>query len=585
MSPLNVLRFDLTVCGDAVQLLVLITWKVFFMFAKSLVAIQFLLLITTSASFSLNSYEASSRRSVLLPTKQKGELFLQDQSKMSKFGSLPCVPTLDTSGLLPLGTYYLEAPNSTSSSLQSCIPAKPTCRIQIAWDVSLPDPSSTRQPIDISQQDISSMISNMQHALDHGLTTFQLKPYSSSSSTDQLQYSVYKALIYDTPKSVLDQQCQFMVPLFIHDALTTTTTDVSKNSIGYTISSQSVRKHITSLLDRLGTDSLDCVQIQFPIPSGNDRYDDGRSDTDIKHMRSQIDRIDVRYYLELLYELQELVRDGYIRSISMKDCSNEMYKKIRQADLHSLLYTNQIDANICRISPLILPQHIGIVSSDITELQIPNIVAANPLAGGWLTDRFWGEKLQRPTSEWIQTLSYKEKWNWEKNVVQEWLSSVSEKSLSPTDYHSIWDTYQAQLMKPLHDIARKHSVSISSIVLRWMLQQQERQKQHHSTDVQICDVSSTVVSCRLLPEQYYWDIYQPHTTVNERVQQLREVVQFALDDDDMNILWNLSGHNNRHLQGQSSNDLNEFDTFSNKDAELLSNGLYIPKVKGFYKII
>ena len=289
---------------------------------------------------------------------------------------------------------------------------------------------------------------------------------------------------------------------------------------------------------------------------------------------SKIKRVDDRYYFDLIYELQELVREGYIRSITSKDLTNTMYEHIQSNHLHTLFTTNQMDLNLCCVAPLRNTQHPGRNSFFIPQ----HTVAANPLAGGWLADRYYEPqqhlRQKRPTSTWLRSLSLQEQWNWDRNIVQSWMPTRRTKRNSVVsneyDFDSVWNVYQAEFIEPLRVIARKHGVSVASVVLRWTLQQHE---QVQSNQIRHSAVhSSTVISCRLLPEHVYWDTHRPFTTVIDRVQQIREVLRFALDDDDIEKLWECSSHVEPVSQ-VSFNDINNY----YDEVEELPNGLFIPK--------
>ncbi len=522
--------------------------------------------------------------------------------------SLPCVPTLDAAGLLPPSMYFDTSVTNSTIIENNEIVHKPTCRIQISWDISLPQQqpvTSVRggEMIEITREDVCTMVSNVQRSLDHGLTTFQLKPYTSVAN--QLQYDIYRALIDTTPKSILDQQSQIIIPFRLEDVVKENTD--STTSATQSISTKSVRSHLLALLDRLGTDCIDNLQIQFPTSMVHDN--DGRQQpvsTKNNHLTSVVgydptktqsnnQRLDDRYYFDLIYQLQELVREGYIRSISSKDLSSTMHQHIQNNQLHTLLNTNQMDVNLCRISPLYKtsPPTTGHNSRNPdSSCYIPqHFIASNPLAGGWLVDRYHpGPPSQhqhlRPkhayaSANWFRTLPRKEQWNWDQNIVQSWIMSTPRRRNSKAgsdaghfDFDAIWNIYQNDLMTPLRDMAQKHGVSVASVVLRWTLQQHEQApspstKAGHRNAV----CSSTVVSCRLLPEQMYWDTHRPFSTVMDRLQQIREVLRFSLDDEDIEQLWELSSNINPepHLS------FNENNNYYDGNAEPSSSGLFIPK--------
>jgi aryl-alcohol dehydrogenase-like predicted oxidoreductase len=511
---------------------------------------------------------------------------------------LPCVPTLDSTGLLPPGTYYgAQRSENGAVRLPSVVP-KPTCRVQVAWDVSSPFTTTTKTTVpnnmvDITKEDVLGMVSVLQNAMDCGLTTLQMKCYPVEPQ-NTLQYDVYKLFLQDTPKSITEEQCQLVVPIQIQDVLTSLSSSSSSGGGGGpTISPLSVRTATTAMLDRLGTDCIDNLQIQFPKSSFQQSH---RSTNPQQHFNLSKEQgtsmIDDRYYLDLLMELQDLQRDGYIRSISTKDMSMDMYvNHMQRVNLHPLITTTEMDTNLCRQNPFLLslqqqryPSN-AMVPNDDGTIYLPHLVAANPLAGGWLTNRYiphnnpYRSSRQFHDEEWFHNLSPKEKSNWEANIRREWWTTrpsgrdPSSSEPSNNNFRSIWDMYQTQLLMPLRDMAQKHSVSIASVVLRYMLQSKSNGEGEIST---LPTISSTVVSCRLLPEHHYWDKDRPYTNGFERIQQLREVVRFQLDDDDMDCLWELSG-----MRQRPGTTLQYGDDDGNEEyqVEESSTGLFIPSRK------
>jgi Aldo/keto reductase family len=324
------------------------------------VTLNFINCSIVESSFAISQHKQH-QRSHLLPLFRCVD---QQQSRQplsalhqSPVQSLPCVPTLDAAGLLPPFMYF-DTTVTNSTFLKSNDIVKPTCRIQISWDIDLPQQqhvSSLRagEMIEVTKEDVCTMVSNIQRSLDHGLTTFQLKPYTSVAN--QLQYDIYRALIDTTPKAILDQQSQIIIPFRLVDVLEENTD--STTSAKQSISTKSVRSHLLTLLDRLGTDCIDNLQIQFPKSIVHD-YDGRQQPVSTKNnhltsvVQSNNQRVDDRYYFDLMYQLQELVQEGYIRSMSSKDLSSTMHQHLQNNQLHTLLNTNQMDANLCTVSPL-----------------------------------------------------------------------------------------------------------------------------------------------------------------------------------------------------------------------------------------
>jgi hypothetical protein len=83
----------------------------------------------------------------------------------------------------------------------------------------------------------------------------------------------------------------------------------------------------------------------------------------------------------------------------------------------------------------------------------------------------------------------------------------------------------------LVEIARKHRVSVAAVALRWTLQQG------------LGNVASVAVACRLWPDHVYdWEEQQRHhgESRTQRPKQLRDVLKFALDDEDLALLCEIS---------------------------------------------
>lgn len=515
------------------------------------------------------------------------------QSKAILLPSLPCVPTLDTDGPLPPDMYYhhlpTTAPSSTIREQQHQQPAstdspKPTSRIQIAWDVShlcCSGSSASTTTVQVTTSDISDMVSNIHCAMDHGFTTFQIKsesPLSSRSSSPSAARSLvqsqraaqrwaeatlYGSLIRDTPPSVL-QHCQLVVPFSLHDAtIAVQNSNSNAPSTSWEVSPKSIRSAVVEKLQLLGgSDSLDNLQIRFPLNQdwGSrswERPDMGRSAAE-------------PYYLDLLSGLQELQRDGLIRTISTANMPCSTLEHARRVGLDHLIATNQIDANL--LNPPFSMQ------SRKSSSPPKWTIVSNSLAGGWLTDRFGNSnehntimRLRPASQSWRENLSTCEQSNWDTMVVQKWGSKhVKSSNKNKEIQQNVWDAYQSTLLVALEDIARKHRVSIAAVVLQWTLR---------------CDsyIASTVVACRVLPDHCYdWKTRQQQHTldsssyISSRVKDLRGVVRFQLDDDDMARLSEIAGPDQPRM-GISVNDDETEEQWASFSSLTSRNGLVLPR--------
>lgn len=458
------------------------------------------------------------------------------QPRRIRIPPLPCVPTLDSDGLLPPSAYFQSAPD-----------AKPTSRIQIAWDVAdLP----RLDAVEITTRDISDMVSTMQSAMDHGMTTFQLK---AGSQRRWAETNLFASLIRDTPATVLQQHCHLIVPLYLQDAMDGSVTR------GSTVSPKSVRTAVVERLGRMGTDCADNIQIQFPVDATTAGPRIASNSNSVDRMTKADDN--ASYYLDLLDGLQELQRDGLILSVSARNVPEQFLRKAQDVGFGNLISTNQVDANLLDPAALratMIPDRFALPKD-----QRPWTVVANALAGGWLTDRYLDTNpRQPPTAAWLRSLSLQERCNWENAVVQVWGEKHVKVQSNKREFRSVWEAYHSRLLLPLQQIARKHSVSVASVVLRWTLQQE--------------GVAGTVVACRLLPEHHYWDRKSSGTS---RSRQLREVVCFELDAEDMERLWELSGR----TEELPNEDFHEQDWLESDDGMVAaSNGVWIPSGRKYY---
>ncbi|GAX22459.1 hypothetical protein FisN_14Hh074 [Fistulifera solaris] len=263
----------------------------------------------------------------------------------------------------------------------------------------------------------------------------------------------------------------------------------------------------------------------------------------------------ITLFVYILDTLQDLQREGYLAAIDAHQLSS-----VQQMLAHEygfLLDTMHCDANLFDLS-----QYQDQVDHlQQTKLDHPLIVAS-PLAGGLLTERYFGQRNVMPSWEF----RYRERYYWN-TVYATWAQQRAVKG-TPTrtgvpsvdledaivnnlDKRKLWEMYQTQVLSALHRIARKHSVSISSIVLRWMLQ--------------LDKVSGTIVTCQLV----YPDDGRVRTP---RERQLRQVFTFALDDDDMNELGDLAG-----LDALKKDE--DLEDLSDEMVVQESSGLFIPSKK------
>ena len=175
---------------------------------------------------------------------------------------IPVVPTLDKDGPLPPDAYHTFGREEFSP--------KPTCALSVAINL---DVSSGG---DETEMDPKQIVQGMQQCIDSGLTSFHLglpsrKPLSKADTRkamddmsiqqEQLYSSnlqawgeenVYGLLKRMTPGFAMDK-CHLTVPLATPSEVTQGSGLVTRNSL---------RESITESLSRIGTDSIDTLQLE-----------------------------------------------------------------------------------------------------------------------------------------------------------------------------------------------------------------------------------------------------------------------------------------------------------------------------------
>jgi aryl-alcohol dehydrogenase-like predicted oxidoreductase len=260
----------------------------------------------------------------------------------------------------------------------------------------------------------------------------------------------------------------------------------------------------------------------------------------------------VRFYeiLEWLDALQELQREGCVRSFSGRNFSPGL---LRLCHEHSFpVVSNQVDANL--LDPTALSNsELNLACSD---LKMP-LTVSGPLAGGWLTDRFalpppqqrrqWSSEPPPLPPPWKFTQS--ERLHFERGLRDVWTAGHGIETGSDG---TVWKAYHAKLLPVLQHVARKHGVSISTVVLRWTLQLDE--------------VASAVVTTSL----------QREDSLSKRRQELRDVFRFELDDQDMKQMWDVSGQPSKPAPVDAEVDEEAFLQLKEEMKEK-ENGLYVPR--------
>ena len=369
---------------------------------------------------------------------------------------LPFVPTLDKNGPLPHGAY--------TSPGDPTFEPKEVCRIPVCLDIP-----EMRRTVGKGEISTSVVVRRMQEFIDSGFTSFQVKA-TGQEHRHWAEENILGRLRQASPAFVMNK-CELRIPLKVPPA---------NSAVG--VQASSVRKSLLESLHRVGGDALDCVQIQHDKNSP--------------------------YIFDVLENLEELKRDGLVRSVC--GCNIPALTVRTMNDYGFRIDSNQLDVNM--LNPDAHSMDQALLSED---LHVP-IFWSSALAGGLLTNRYNGVEVMPKL--WQLRLAERRQWNTNLPI---WADRQGyTKGNLDQDDKWIWDAYQLKLLSALEQMAQKHGVSISSVMLRWSLQQDH--------------VASVPVTCRLVyPDDGLKRV--------PRQQELREVFRFKLDDDDVEELWGLSG--------------------------------------------
>ena len=396
---------------------------------------------------------------------------------------LPCVPSLDAHGELPLGSYSMHGNPSNGP--------KDTCRISIVLD------SEKKRPDD--ELDFHGTVRSLQQYLDDGFQTFQVKSGPSQHHT-VVEEEILGRFLTETPGSVRER-CNIMLPLRIPSVQTAP------------MSPTFVRRNIAASLLRLGSDAVDCIQIQHRERSP--------------------------YFLDVLDTLEDLKREGLIRSVSVR---NSPPMLVREAHANGFeIHSSQLDCNV--LDPTKYTTEQKLVCAD---LGMP-LIAANPLAGGLLSDRYC-EHMFTPLSTELSVSGNRQL----RTTLRTWNQRHANEKGKSMDS---WQRFHQKVHPILSHIALKYRVSISTVCLRWILQLQH--------------VSSTAVSYNL------FETNAEERSTARRIKSFRNVFRFELDEEDGQALWELSGVEEPPDDfpfsfDNEDDDQEEYDTFEQR------NRLYLP---------
>ena len=353
---------------------------------------------------------------------------------------LPADRNLDRhDGELPPGSYLTHGNPEYD--------VKKSCRIMLALDWKQKNAKFRSRPLESDQ-----VVKKIQECIAAGFQTFQLM--AECNDVDMIG-----RVLRETPTFV---EMHWIVTLEIPRRISTST----------------VRATVFDLLSRMQSNSLDTLLVPY------------RSD-----LQSQ-------YLLEALDVLQDMQRDGFIRSIGVVDWPVELIEEAKS-------YGLSID--ICqRSGNLLLPSPQDRMSRfDITEWW------TNPLAGNFLSDAFVGRS-QTPSraSGWKDI----QKWFDIKEKSMKNIHDECGKGVSDTE---LWEVFQSEVHRTLLQLSWKYEMSIATIVLRWSLQEK---------------MSS---SGKLSPSSVVYPLFlmeEPEDLLAKQLRDLRDVVRFELNDEDIEEL-------------------------------------------------
>ena len=396
--------------------------------------------------------------------------------------TLPSLPSLDAHGELPRGAYFPHGQGTPSEN------SKDFCRLSLALDCGI--------NAQLDDLDISQSVRMLQQYFDDGFQTFHIKTGPTQRS-NVVEQEILGRFFTETPAMARDR-CSVVVPLRIPSAQTA-------------VSPKFVRRAVTASLLRLGGESIDCVQLQHREKSP--------------------------YLLDVLDSLEDLKREGLVRSVSSRNLPTGTIREARANDFQ--INSSQISCNI--LDPTAYTVEQKLMCSD---LHMP-LLAEGPLAGGLLSDRYLPDIFE-PVSSRLSPSSNR----YLKSVMPMWNKRFSESTqVKP------WKRFHEDLLPTLSHIALKHRVSIATVCLRWVLQ--------------LNHVASTVVSCNLFNINA-----EDEGKTARRIKSYRDVFRFELDEEDMGQIWTLSGMVEPSEEFSLSFNADELEeNFSNFEEK---NGLCLP---------
>jgi diketogulonate reductase-like aldo/keto reductase len=230
-----------------------------------------------------------------------------------------------------------------------------------------------------------------------------------------------------------------------------------------------IREQVLELLAIANADAVDTLLVQYTNNSKEES----------------------KYYLDVLDILIDLQRDGWIRSIGLQNFPSFLRKQVQHCGFPFDVIQQE--------GHLLLPPSSSSKSESVAT--IPQWWT-NPLCHDLLTDRFVDSRTL-PPAQW--------------KVVQEWAKQQQKKRNKNTKDLDPLPLFRRDVWEPLKFMAHeKHEVSMTSVALRWALQNQNQN-----------GCSSVVV-----PMKWSVDPERSRQHTQKFLKDLRKVFTFSLDEEE-----------------------------------------------------
>ena len=443
-----------------------------------------------------------------IKSKELSSFWFTAEEKVQTLG-IPCQYHLDSDGPLPLGAYRFINDDDDDDGNR-----KRSCILSAGLNFSNL----------IDEVNTNVAVANAQKLIDSGLTTFQLngngieKKRGIAPCTEQawIEQNIYRKLIIDTPSSVLSL-CNF-------------STDVSIPGFDGAAGINSyVRQQVgASILNMYGSTSgcIDSIQVNF-------RAGNQKSRTSASPLTFDV--------LDVLFDMQ---RDGLIRSINGKNFPVLALDEMKQCGF--FFDTNQVACSL--LNPNEFAEMQKYARDSDRDGKPLKINMNRPLAGGLLTGKFLDVPDQYRTNRGEPTPQYMtgpEQYHYDRTLKGTWRNNYNRREGEAMAIPSsdAWLAYEQKIVRTLSDLSLKHSVDISTVALRWAMQQD------HVGTIAV----GTSLNTRVDPECPF-----------RFPKQMRKAFSLHLEEEDLDRLLNVSGlspSNGCGMQG-----VDEFDQidFSNQ---------------------